>query len=399
MGGAFGPPSDLFSLGVTLYTAVEGGPPFDQGDPFETMRAVVEEPPRPARLAGPLQPVLLGLLEKDPARRWTRRPGPGGAARAARRARWPLRPRPRQDTDPYAVGPPAATRSAAAAAAPTGQIGGRAMLDPDESAHRAARRGCAGAAEPAPTTATARPAARRPARRTGRAGPRPAARAAPDGAAAPSASAVTMEPARRAPARRPGRPASGVGHARSARPRRQPRSAAGHRRPGWPPCSLVAAVACLHGVALGATAPTTPGDHRRRRPAVDPPRPPAAAPADRRAGVRRPGHRGQRAEGLGAAGSGVLRGLRRPGQRPQGPDQHRERRPATPQRFLEVAENGLQHQAGDCAAPYQRVALTEAHAGRAGRRPSSSTPAATATPSGTASGGRWSATARRTTST
>ena len=33
---------------MTLYTAVEGRPPFDKGDPFETMRAVVEEPPAPA---------------------------------------------------------------------------------------------------------------------------------------------------------------------------------------------------------------------------------------------------------------------------------------------------------------------------------------------------------------
>src|SRR3954452_2227610 len=70
VGGAFGPPSDLFSLGVTLFTAVEGRPPFDRGDPFDTMRAVVEEPPARMVRAGPLAAVLTGLLEKDPALRW-----------------------------------------------------------------------------------------------------------------------------------------------------------------------------------------------------------------------------------------------------------------------------------------------------------------------------------------
>ncbi|NUR28768.1 MAG: serine/threonine protein kinase, partial [Catenulispora sp.] len=67
MGHPFGPPSDLFSLGVTLFTAVEGRPPFDKGDPLATMHAVVEDPPAKPVLAGPLADVLAGLLIKDPA--------------------------------------------------------------------------------------------------------------------------------------------------------------------------------------------------------------------------------------------------------------------------------------------------------------------------------------------
>jgi eukaryotic-like serine/threonine-protein kinase len=69
-GSEFGPPSDLFSLGVTLYTAAEGKPPFDRGDPLATMHAVVYEEPTPPRNAGPLTPILMGLLVKDPKQRW-----------------------------------------------------------------------------------------------------------------------------------------------------------------------------------------------------------------------------------------------------------------------------------------------------------------------------------------
>lgn len=138
MGQEFGPPSDLFSLGVTLYTAVEGRPPFDKGDPIETMHAVVEDPPAPPQRSGPLTRVLMGLLEKDPARRLdvhTSRgmlrellAGPLGSTATAVHS----------VTDPYAVVPvqqrPAPVHTPAQPEPkPDNQIGGRAMLAPDES--------------------------------------------------------------------------------------------------------------------------------------------------------------------------------------------------------------------------------------------------------------------------
>ncbi|WP_431896015.1 serine/threonine-protein kinase [Nonomuraea sp. bgisy101] len=68
-GEAEGPLADLWSLGATLFTAVEGGPPFARPNEAAVLAAVLMQEPAPFRLAGPLAPVLGAILEKDPARR------------------------------------------------------------------------------------------------------------------------------------------------------------------------------------------------------------------------------------------------------------------------------------------------------------------------------------------
>jgi len=111
------PAADLWSLGASLYAAVEGRAPFHRDGAAAVLAAILNGTPDLPEHAGPLWPVISGLLRKDPGAR----PDAAGADWLLRRVAG--RHRPALPPPPVRIAPQAVD----AATVP----GGDAQTDPD----------------------------------------------------------------------------------------------------------------------------------------------------------------------------------------------------------------------------------------------------------------------------
>jgi eukaryotic-like serine/threonine-protein kinase len=117
--GVSTPEADLWSLGATLFAAVEGKPPYARPTSMATLAALASEEPDPAPHAGPLGQVLRGLLRRDPAQRMPEQEVERRLRRVAGTARR-TRPLPAPTpTTPASTTPPSTTPAPTTPALPT----------------------------------------------------------------------------------------------------------------------------------------------------------------------------------------------------------------------------------------------------------------------------------------
>ncbi len=114
------PAADVWALGATLYTAVEGVPPIaDRGNAIATLAAIAEtRPPHPEHAAFLTEPIGR-MLDPDPASRWTMADAAHSLRRLHERHRPPGTLATTVDVEPASTAPRAAPVAAGAAAAGT----------------------------------------------------------------------------------------------------------------------------------------------------------------------------------------------------------------------------------------------------------------------------------------
>jgi hypothetical protein len=86
-GSEAGAAADLWSLGATLYFAVEGRAPYERPGTLATVAALATEEPDPTTRAGPLEAPIEALLRRDPSKR----PSAAAVERMLREVAYPRR--------------------------------------------------------------------------------------------------------------------------------------------------------------------------------------------------------------------------------------------------------------------------------------------------------------------
>ncbi|MEV8630097.1 protein kinase [Streptosporangium sp. NPDC051023] len=150
-----GPESDLWSLGATLYFAVEGRPAYERSSVAETLAALMTDKADTPTQAGPLRPVLEQLLERD----YTVRPSHALAIAMLRTVADTPTSTPAStpaSTAPAPAAPAASTMSSPSTSSPSTEAAGAAGSS--TGAAGAAKAQSTGAAPAKPAGATAKPA-------------------------------------------------------------------------------------------------------------------------------------------------------------------------------------------------------------------------------------------------
>ncbi|WP_043667116.1 serine/threonine protein kinase [Streptomyces xylophagus] len=138
VGAKPGPEADLWALGATLFQAVDGRSPFLRDTVTETMYAIAMEPAPEVRGAGPLTPLIQGLLAPRPADRISAEDAErllrtvGADPRRTHRAGYP-------PTPPAATAPPAGTIPPAATTPPAATVPPVATTAPADTPATAAK--------------------------------------------------------------------------------------------------------------------------------------------------------------------------------------------------------------------------------------------------------------------